>query len=112
MDRKQAVQDYKNRKTPRGIFALRCAAAGRVWVDSSPNLDAARNSVFFLLRNGLHTNRPLQQEWANRGPEAFEFEILETLKEDDLAPMAMRDLLKEKKQVWAERLAAEVLLPS
>ena len=49
-DRRQIASEFKDRKVPQGIFAIRCAASGQVWVGSSPNLDAARNSNWFQLR--------------------------------------------------------------
>jgi hypothetical protein len=36
--------------------------------------------------------------------------VLEKL-EDDLAPMAWRDLLKDKKKEWVERLGAQAITP-
>jgi hypothetical protein len=36
--------------------------------------------------------------------------VLEKL-DDDLAPMAWRDLLKDKKREWVERLKARVVTP-
>jgi hypothetical protein len=57
------------------------AATGQVWVDSSPNLDAARNGAWFFLRHRYHHNKALQAEWNTHGEEAFQYEILEQLDE-------------------------------
>ena len=105
MDRKEAAKQFKARKVPKGVFAVRCTATGEEWVDSSPNLEAARNGAWFQLRNGLHRDRKLQSEWNARGEEAFEFEVLETL-DDDVPPLNLRDLLEEKKGAWAARRGA------
>jgi hypothetical protein len=51
--KKKAAREFKERKPAPGIFALRCRATDRAWVDSSPNLDAAQNSQFFQLRQRL-----------------------------------------------------------
>ncbi len=45
--RKAAIRAFKERKTPRGIFAVRCSVTGGVWVDSAMDLDAAKNRVWF-----------------------------------------------------------------
>jgi hypothetical protein len=105
-DRKEAVKAFKARKVARGVFAVRCTATGRVWVDSSPNLDASRNGVWFSLRHGGYFNRSLQAEWNAHGADAFQFEVLESL-HDDVAPLAVKDLLKEKKREWVQRLGAQ-----
>jgi hypothetical protein len=110
MNRKEAIAEYKNRKTPRGTFMVRFADDGPVWVDATPDLDAAKNGIVFTLRNGLHRNKDLQAEWDRQGEAAFRYEVLEKL-EDDLAPMVWGDLLKEKKKEWVERLRARKVTP-
>jgi hypothetical protein len=110
MNRKEAIAEYKNRKTPRGTFVVRFAAEGPAWVDSTPDLHAAQNGLLYMLRNGMHTNEGLQAEWNARGESAFRYEVLEKL-DDDLAPMAWRDLLKDKKKEWVARLGAQTITP-
>jgi len=110
VNRKEAIREFKARKVPRGVFEVRSAAAGRVWVESSPNLDAARNGLWFMLRNGSHGNKELQAEWNQRGAEALQFHVLETL-DDDVPAMGLNDLLKEKKRHWAAKLSALMLSP-
>jgi hypothetical protein len=63
-----------------------------------------------MLRNGMHTNEGLQAEWNAHGESAFRYEILEKL-DDDLAPMAWRDLLKDKKKEWVAKLGAQTITP-
>lgn len=110
MNKKEAIAEYKLRKTPRGTFSVRFADSGQVWADATPDLDAARNGLLFMLRNGLHPNAELQAEWNARGESAFRYEVLEKL-EDDLAPMVWRDLLKEKKVEWVSKLGAKSVTP-
>jgi hypothetical protein len=110
MNRKEAIAEYKNRKTPRGTFVVRFADDGPAWVDATPDLHAAKNGLLFMLRNGMHTNQGLQAEWNAHGEAAFRYEILEKL-DDDLAPMAWRDLLKDKKKEWVSRLGAQAITP-
>jgi hypothetical protein len=110
MNRKEAIAEYKNRKTPRGTFSVRFADDGPAWVDATPDLEAAKNSLLFSLRNGLHINKGLQAEWNAHGEAAFRYEVLEKL-DDDLAPMAWRDLLKDKRKEWLEKLGARAINP-
>jgi hypothetical protein len=110
MNKKAAIAEYKNRKAPRGMFAVRFADDGPVFVDATPDLDAARNGLLFSLRNGLHRNQELQAEWNTHGESAFRYEVLEKL-EDDLAPITWRDLLKEKKRAWVAKLGALAVTP-
>jgi len=104
-DKKQAAREFKERKPAPGIFALRCRPMDRVWVDSSPNLNAAQNSQFFQLRNRSHRNAEMQAEWNQHGEEAFSFEVLEALPEDT-PPLNVHDLLKERKRAWTAQLVS------
>jgi hypothetical protein len=108
--RREVIKEYKTRKALRGVFAVRCTSTGRVWVDSSPNLEAARNGLWFFLRHGNHDNPALQAEWNTHGEPAFQYEILEKL-DDDVSLLAVNDLLKEKKRHWAAQLGAQTLSP-
>ena len=105
VDRKEAARQCKERKIPRGIFAIRRKATGEAWVDASPNLGAARNGTWFQLRGGLHMDKKLQAEWNAHGEDAFEFEVLETL-DDDVPALNVRDVLQEKKRQWIAQLGA------
>jgi hypothetical protein len=107
-ERKEAIRRFKERIPLRGAFALRCRMNGRIWVGSSPNLDAMKNRLWFCLRNGTGPDKALQEEWDRHGEQAFEYEILERLG-DDVSPLALGDLLKEKRLHWIARLAADGL---
>jgi hypothetical protein len=92
----------------RGVFAVRCAATGRVWVGSFQNLESVRNRMWFCLRLGDHRDRGLQEEWNAHGESAFEFQILEKF-DEDLCALDLNDLLKDRKRHWVARLGALAL---
>ena len=103
--RKEAIKQFKERKPDLGVYAVRCTASGRVWVDASRNLGAAKNASWFGLRNGSHRDKSLQAEWNAHGEAAFTFEVLERIKED-IHPMAVADELKSARARWIGRLGA------
>ena len=103
--RKGAIQKFKERKPARGVFAVRCTATGRVWVDASRNLDATKNGSWFCLRNGSHRDKSLQEEWNAHGEAAFQYEILEKL-DEDVNALAVADLLKAARIRWIAQLGA------
>lgn len=109
-DRKQLIREFKEAKIPRGIYALRCLAMDHLWVDSSRNLAATKNSLWFFLRGGNHKNTLLQDDFNALGADAIQYEVLEQL-DDDTLPGAVTDLLKEKKLKWAAELKAKLLYP-
>ena len=106
--RREAIRQYKERKAPVGIFALRCRATGAAFVGASRNLDGQRNSFFFGLRLGSHRNRDMQAAWnAQGGEESFEFSIVELLKDEDLGPIGRDTWLKTRERHWRETLGAQ-----
>ncbi len=107
--RKDAIRQYRERATARGIFAVRCTASGAVWVGTSTDLRASYNACWFMLRHGKHRNADLQEQWNRYGADAFCFDTLEQL-DENVTPLALPDLLKEKQQHWTARLDAGTLL--
>src|SRR5579862_5329518 len=106
-DRKAAIRAFKERKTPRGIFAIRCAVTGSVWADSAMDLGAMENRAWSALRFGDNQmNKAIKAEFDQHGRESFRYEIVEKL-DDDIAQMSLRDVLKERKAHWIEKLGAQ-----
>ncbi len=107
-DRKAAKAAYRERKTPAGIYAVRCTPTNEVWVGAAPNLDTIQNRIWFSLRHLGSAFRPLQAAWREHGEESFTFEELERL-DDDVNPILLRDLLKARAAHWQETLQAEAI---
>ena len=107
-ERKEAIRKFKERKVPIGIYAIRCSAAEGAWVGASRNLGATGNGSWFSLRMGAHRDRELQHAWNAHGEAAFHFDILETLA-DDVVPLSIPDLLKERLTAWVAQLGARRL---
>ncbi|WP_414471320.1 GIY-YIG nuclease family protein [Microvirga sp. M2] len=108
IDRKAAIAAYKERKTPAGIFAVRCSATGQVWVGRSRHLDTQQNGLWFTLRLGSGMNRSLQAAWNACGEAAFTFEELERLPEETLA-YVLQATLKERLVHWKAELDAALI---
>ncbi|WP_206244814.1 GIY-YIG nuclease family protein [Novosphingobium terrae] len=83
-DRREALAAYKERKVEAGIYALRCTASGKLWIGRAPDLGTIQNRLWFTLRQGGNPHRSLQEAWNSHGAEAFTFEVVERMKEEDL----------------------------
>ena len=57
------------------------------------------------LRLGGHPNRALQKDWNEFGPEAFEFQILDTLQIPDQSDYDPSDDLRVLEELWLEKLS-------
>jgi len=104
IDRKRAIQQYKQTPRPAGVIVIKNRINGKVFIDSSPNLDVAFNKHKAQLKFGSHRNRQLQQDWNQFGSENFSFEILEQLKLEDDVNYNYADDLKILRQIWLDKL--------
>ena len=108
--RRDAIRDYKERKTPTGVFAVRCVATGEAWVGQSVHLDQQKNRLFFALRQGGHPNPAVRAAFAAHGEAGMSFEVLETLETDELTAYGRGNLLKDRAAHWRAELGAKKLV--
>jgi hypothetical protein len=106
--RRELIREYKERKQSAGAFAVRCC--DQVWVGTSPNLDKQKNALWFMLRTGAYINRTVQAAWNDHGQDAFAFEILAELPDEDRSPYALRADLKALEEKWRAALGASKLV--
>jgi len=86
----------------RGIYVIRCDADGddrdRLYLGSSSQIERRWRLHRLRLRRGNHHSPELQRCWSLYGEQAFAFEVIETLSEDD-------DLFA-REQHWMDELGA------
>lgn len=105
-ERKAATAAYKERKAAIGIYAVRCLTSGQCWAGRGLDLGTVRNRLWFTLRQGGHLQASLQQAWRDHGADAFSFEVVEQLKDED-QPASLRDReLKSRLDHWVGILDA------
>jgi hypothetical protein len=101
---KELKNDYKAAKPKMGIFQIRNTVNGKLFIDSSTNLDAIWNRNKTELKFGGHRNELLQKEWNEMGEDSFTFEILSELKERENEVVNYTAELKELKALYLEEL--------
>ena len=104
MDRKTVIREYQQRRRPMGVFQVRNLVTGKVLIGVSPDLPAMLNRQRAQLRLGMHPNRALQTDWTAQGPEAFAFEILDTLSHADRPDADPATDLRVLEHMWLEKL--------
>lgn len=100
---------WRERKAPTGIYALRCAPTGQIWVGRSTDLEAAERRLRFALRMKSTPHRTLLAAAREHGEAAFAFEIVERFEDDDCSPDFIRSRLKSRIRHWQSELAAEAI---
>ena len=88
-----------------GVFRVHNTVADKSFVGSSRDLPSVLNRERFWLRHGGHPNRALQDDWNRLGPEAFAFEVLDTLSAAERPEAQLSDDLKTLEQLWLEKLS-------
>jgi group I intron endonuclease len=102
--RKEIHQEYKQRVKPSGVYQVKNLANGKVLLGSSLNLEGPLNRHRFMLKINGHTNKELQKDWNELGPDQFAFEILEVIEVKDHANFNLKDELTLLEQIWLEKL--------
>lgn len=105
MDRKALIREYKETQHPMGVYLVRNSINKKSLVGASINLPAILNRHRTQLRLGGHPNRALQKDWNEFGPEAFEFQILDTLQIPDQSDYDPSDDLRVLEELWLEKLS-------
>jgi hypothetical protein len=91
-------------QTRPGVYQLHNTVNGKLYIDSSVNVDGTRTSKLFQLKMGKAVfNRALQHDLKEYGASAFTFSVLEVLLEGTPEELLERHLLVLKTQ-WLERL--------
>lgn len=109
-DRAEIKRQFKESAPDMGIYQIRNKANGKIFVESSRNLEGSRMSRMFQLRMGKAVfSRELQQDLSEAGAENFEFSVLAVLAapprgEDIAQALAALELhWLEKLQPFGER---------
>jgi group I intron endonuclease len=84
-----------------GIYAIRNAVTGHIYVGSSVNTTKRTNAHRRLLRKDNHPNQRLQRAWNKYGEGAFVFELIEA---------ANVDMLIAREQFHIDRVRREGML--
>jgi predicted ferric reductase len=78
-DRKELIKAYKMAQRPMGVFQIRNTTNGRVFVAKGINLEGIMTRHRCQLQMKAHQCRELQEDYNALGPDAFAFEVIETL---------------------------------
>jgi hypothetical protein len=103
--RKEINREYQERVKPAGVYQVKNLSNGKVLLHSSLNLEGPLNRHKFMLKIGSHTNKELQKDWNELGPDQFVFEILEEVRQRKDDPnFNLKDELSLLEMIWLEKL--------
>jgi hypothetical protein len=67
----------------RGLYEIHNTVTGDVYIGSSLNIPSRLNHHRLALVRGRHHSKRLQEDWDTYGPDAFTFQMMRALSEDD-----------------------------
>ena len=102
--KKELKLAYKELVKPMGVYQIKNMLNGKLFVESTDDLNARFNRFKFQLQMGVHGNKDLQNDWNKGGENNFAFEILETLEPADDKPQNYKGELEILEELWLERL--------
>jgi hypothetical protein len=106
MDKKEVINQYKNRKQIGGILAIKNTVLNKWYVDSAADLKAAQNRFSFF---GVTHAKAAQDYTAQKG-EGCVFEVLEELeKGEGQTDEEFKADLALLKRLWLEKLVGQEL---
>ena len=102
--KKELKNIYKEMKFKMGVFQIRNAVNGKIYVEGSTDLDAIWNRHKFQLKMDSHPNVELQEDWRDFGEENFSYEILSEIKQDDTKTIDYRREIMQLEKMFIEEL--------
>jgi ribosomal protein S18 len=105
--KKELKEEYKQMKTPMGVFQIKNIANNKVLIDNSIDMVSKWNRHKMELKFGNHRNRTFQKDWNDYGENNFVFEVLSELKKNDEEDINYNKVLETLKTMVTEELNIE-----
>ncbi|MBD0384446.1 GIY-YIG nuclease family protein [Paenibacillus sedimenti] len=108
--KKELAAEYKQTFRAMGVYQIRNIENGKIYVDSSMDLDGARNRLAFMKQTNMNAIIELKQDWNEYGRDCFVFEELDRIKPREEFVTVVSDLKKYREEVdalldlWLEKL--------
>ncbi len=104
MDKKELKKRYKMRLPDMGIYQVKNLESGKIYIGRAMDLNGKLNSERFQLKNNLHMNREMQNDFNGLGEEKFAFEILDRLRAKEGHGYDYGDDLQTLEKMWLDKL--------
>ena len=104
MNKKELKRQYLETTRPMGIYQVKNLVNGKLFIDSSLEVNGRMNRVKFQLEHGSHPNANLQHDFKEFGGDKFVFEIIDYLEPKENAKDDYAEDLKMLEEMWIEKL--------
>jgi hypothetical protein len=104
-DKRMLKQQYLDTTVRAGVYVIRNVISGRALVAGSTNAQGTLNRHQFELRQGMHRNALLRDDWLRHGEASFEFELLDMVKPGDDPGFDIQRELDDLVAMWRQEIA-------
>jgi hypothetical protein len=103
-DLKAVKKLYKQTPRAMGIYQVKNMASGKIYIGRSTDLNGKLNSEKFQLKNNMHMNKELQNDFNVMGDGKFVFEVLDRLQPKGDPQYDYGGDLQLLEAMWLEKL--------
>ncbi|MBU5335033.1 GIY-YIG nuclease family protein [Intestinibacter bartlettii] len=108
--RKQAIYEYKEKKTTGGVYKITNTQTGKSLIKGEIDLQSMQNRFNFSVSINSCLNIKLQKDWNQYGAKSFTFEVLEeTEMKPEMDRRQFKKYLNELAEKYTENMPAEEL---
>ena len=108
--RKQAIYEYKEKKTTGGVYKITNTETGKSLIKGEVDLQSMQNRFNFSVSVNSCLNIKLQKDWNKYGAKSFTFEILEeTEMKPEMDRREFKKYLNELAKKYTEKMKPEEL---
>jgi len=101
---------YRERKVVGGIYAIKNAVNGKIFLAGTTDMNGMKNRFAFSRQTGGCFNLKLKKDWDEFGKEAFTFEVLEELDQNELqTAKEFKADIKTLEEMWLEKFDSAIL---
>lgn len=104
MNKKELKKQYVQTTRPMGVYQVKNLENGKIFIDSSLEVNGKMNRVKFQLDHGSHPNINLQNDFKEFGADKFLFEVIDYLEPKENSENDYTEDLKMLEEMWIEKL--------
>jgi hypothetical protein len=107
INKKELIKEYKNKKHPAGLFAVKNKPENKMFIGASLNLPAKIRGITFELEMGKHSYSNLAEDYKRLGKDEFEISILDEIEYMEETEKELKKELETLEEIWVEKLKRE-----
>ena len=107
-NRKELIENFKQRKKIGGVYTLKCAQVDGVYLGGTINLSGIKNRFEFSKMTDSCIHSCMSADWKKYGAQSFSIEVLEELEMSDTqTDKEFEEEVELMRNLWIEKLTSQ-----